>query len=218
MVVGAIVGLGILLCVFWLTGSVSGREFNPSTWATRSFTYTRNPFTMDQWSGIEHDAFGLTLDADILKLVTAPGPIPPPSTRWDLWDIRSGSGVGVGEARILWTYLYAPDSRTGTFWTRWTHENPTAAPVLWSAVRDCVHLPRYDQLPAIFEVARTHTDSSELKRAIEPIMVRMSLETGRSSLKAGDKAQATRAGKLGLEYISDSKSAEGVELSEMISD
>ncbi|MCC6507650.1 MAG: hypothetical protein IT423_00975 [Pirellulaceae bacterium] len=186
--------------IAWISGRVTGEEFDALSWSVRSFAYTRNPFTGGQFTGVLNDTTSrFTIDPVILPFVTG-GPIAPKTARWDLIDIQRASQYGIGDAKILLEYLRALDTDQNNYWTVWTQKNPLAAPVLWTAVRDCVHLPRYDRLPDLFEKARVQTNPQRLKADIAKIMVSIASEEARSLAAAGQKSEAARAAQLGLMY------------------
>ncbi len=194
-----LVGIGfVIVIVLGFVGSVSGREFDALTWSTRSFSYMREPFTGTQLTGVAY-----TNDQASTSIITSHiggGVNNPGVARWDLLAIYRSSRMAVGRAQILVDYLKATDIDRQPYWENWTTNHPQAAPVLWGAVRDCVHLPRYDRLPEIFETARTQTDPSKLKTLLSAIMVRIALEEAKAQLASGDSAAARRALKMGLFY------------------
>lgn len=197
----------IIGLVYWISSGVRGTELNVALWQTRRFSYLRDPFSHRQLTAIEHDTGGFTLDAAIVPHVQG-GPIAP-SVRWDLVEISHGAGLQRGDAHILIQYLTAGNTGGKPYWTEWTDKHATAAPILWAAVRDAVHLQRYDSLPDIFETARTETEPGPLKLALDKIMHTVSLNEARARLAANDQAGAQRAAKLGLRY-GDSEELRGI--------
>ncbi len=105
-----------------------------------------------------------------------------------------------GQAQILLDYLSALDSENNYFWLTWTDKNPKAAPVLWSAVRDCVHLPRYDRLPELFETARSTTEPEKLKLKLKELMLDIAQDEAQLQASLGNAEGKSRAEKLVNEY------------------
>lgn len=165
---------------------------------SRSFSYTLNPFTGSQWTGVSHENTSrFTVDPSILPFI-AGGPIAPTTARWDLIDIQRASQYGIGDAKILLEYL-SLDTDRNHYWTEWTQANPLAAPVLWSAVRDCV------PLATLRSLARTVRNGSHPNRCdASEIGTGQNQCSGLPAKKldhaAGDTAAARRAAQLGLSY------------------
>lgn len=189
-IVGGIFVLGMLSFVLWIVGITHGREFDANSWAFRSFTFVRNPLTGNQFTSI-HRSSDFPVPAAISAL-TKGGPLAP-GTRWDLVELYKGPSYCVGEAQVLLDYLSALDQQNNYFWDAWTTSHPKAAPILWSAVRDCVHLRRYDRLPELFEAARTTADPGELKPILTQIMLEIADDEAQLQTELGDESAKKRA-------------------------
>lgn len=193
LILGLIFLLIILTIVLWSIGFTSGREFDAGSWTFRRFTFIRNPLTGRQFSGINRN-LDFPVPANIITHITG-GPLAP-GTRWDLVEIYKGPSQYRGQARILLDYLSALDQKNNYYWEDWTTRHPKAAPVLWSAVRDCVHLPRYDRLADIFEAARITTEPEELKNKLDEIMLDIARDEAQFQKSRGNQPGQTRADKL----------------------
>ncbi|MGN6547974.1 MAG: hypothetical protein ACTHK7_23270 [Aureliella sp.] len=178
---------------------VSGTEFDAVNWASRDFEFMRDPITETQLTSIKHSSGGFTLDASIAPLI-AGGPARPALPRWDLVTIHRGMSSATGEAHILLEYLQASDYQGQNVWIEWTRSHGKAAPILWAAVRDAVHLERYDRLPEIFDQVRVDDDPKALKAALAKIMLGVAVDEAQTQMKAGDKAAARLAALVGLSY------------------
>ncbi len=199
LVFGLICLLIILVIVLWTLGLTAGREFDAGTWSFRRFTFIRNPLTGKQFTGITRNA-DFSVPANIISH-TAGGPLAP-GVRWDLVEIYRGPTRYGGEAHILLDYLSALDQRNNYYWDEWTKANPKAAPHLWAAVRDCVHLPRYDRLPEIFEAARATTQPVELQAKLKQIMLDIAQDEADFQTASGNEPAKQRAEKLMQAYQS----------------
>lgn len=182
--------LGMLLFVLWMVGITQGREFDAGNWTFRKFTFVRNPLTGNQLGGINRDS-DFPIPPSITALTTG-GPLAPGS-RWDLVEMYKGPAYCVGQAQVLLDYLSAFDQQNNYYWQTWTNHHPNAAPVLWSAVRDCVHLPRYDRLPEIFETARTTTDPAKLKAELNRVMLDIANDEAQLQAALGNQEAKNRA-------------------------
>jgi hypothetical protein len=193
-VVASIVGL-----VYITAGSVNGSEFDAVNWTTRDFRFVRDPFTEAQLTNVKHSGSRFTVDPAIAAHITG-GPARPVHPRWDLIQIYRGLSPGTGEAHILLEYLQASDKHGKNYWVEWTNSHPKAAPILWGAVRDAVHLERYDRLPEIFDRVRIHDDPKALKESLAKLMVELAQKEAQQQVKSGDQAAARRAARVGLSY------------------
>lgn len=200
-VIWTCIGLGCALCLtlflLWMVGITHGREFDAGSFTFRSFTFVRNPFTGGQLTGIHHTA-DFPVPTSITPHITG-GPLAPGS-RWDLVELYKGPSYCLGEAQVLLDYLSALDQQNNYFWDHWTTQHPKAAPVLWSAVRDCVHLARYDRLPEIFEAGRATTDPAKLKSMLTKIMLDITADETKLQTELGNDARKKRAQQLAEAY------------------
>ncbi len=197
------VGLGILVLLvvaffaFWIVGLTHGREFDAGSWTFRNFTFVRNPLTDKQFSSI-YRTTDFSVPTSILPLI-AGGPLSP-GTRWDLVEISKGTFRSSGEAQVLLDYLSALDQQNNYYWENWTSKHPKAAPILWAAVRDCVHLQRYDRLPEIFESARSTTKPDKLSAKLKQIMLDIAGDEAKLQTALGNDQARQRAEKLAAAY------------------
>jgi hypothetical protein len=195
---------GLLVIIFGVgysvAGSISGTEFDAVNWKTRHFRFMRDPFSDAQLSNVKHSGTGdFTVDKIIANHIIG-GAARPVYPRWDLVRMFRGTSHGEGEALILLEYLEARSSSGSNFWVEWTTDHPQAAPILWSGVRDAVHLQRYDRLPEIFDLVRVDADPKRLKAAMAKTMITLALEEAQAQAAAGERAAAARAARVGLDY------------------
>lgn len=185
--------------VYLAASWVSGTEFDAINWTSRDFEFMRDPITETQLTSIKHSSGGFTLDTSIAPLITG-GPARPALPRWDLITIHRGMSSATGEAHILLEYLQASDYQGQNVWIEWTRSHRKAAPIFWAAVRDAVHLERYDRLPKIFDQVRVDDDPKVLKAELAKIMLALAVDEARARAKAGDQTAARRAALVGLSY------------------
>lgn len=198
--IGLVICLAMLLFVLWIVGITQGREFDAGSWTFRKFNFLRNPLTGNQFSGINRSS-DFSIPPNITTLTTG-GPIAPGS-RWDLVEMYKGPAYCVGQAQILLDYLSAFDQQNNYYWQVWTTEHPQAAPILWAAVRDCVHLPRYDRLAEIFETARSTSDPAKLKAQLNKIMVDIAKDEAELQASLGNTQAQKRAETLLNAYLNE---------------
>ena len=188
--VGLVFLLMMVLLVLWVLGTTYGREFDAGAWTFRKYSFLRNPITGRQLTGIEHTS-DFTVPTNIKGLV-AGGPLAP-GTRWDLVEISATAGTARGQAHVLLDYLSAFDRQNNFYWETWTTQHGTAAAILWPAVRDCVHLPRYDRLPELFDAARTTVDPMQLKAKLDQLMLDIAEDEIKFQTAAGNSEAVKRA-------------------------
>lgn len=194
-----LVAAGIFGLAYAIAATISGREFSAVNWTTREFSFMRDPFSETQLTNIQHNSGRFSVDPAIAPHI-AGGPARPMTPRWDLVEIYRGMSPGKGKAHILLEYLQTLDHQNDNYWVEWTNSHPKAAPILWGAVRDAVHLERYDRIPEIFDQVRVDDDPKALKDALAKIMLALSLEEARVRVKAGDQAAVRQAARVGLSY------------------
>ena len=190
----------VLIAAYFAAGVVGGVELDVTTWKTRQFQFFVDPFTDYQLTYVYHDSTDEFVVDPAIAVHIVGGPGRPGSPRWDLVSIYRSIRLGTGEARILMDYLQIRNRENELTWVAWTNENPTAAPFLWSAVRDAVHLRRYDRLHDIFDAARIHRDPKLLKSDLDKIMLDLAIDEVGRRKKAGDAKAAVEAAKVGLAY------------------
>lgn len=193
--------LATILCgVYLAAGVVGGVELDATAWKTRNFQFFVDPFTDTQLTYIYYDSFGEFVVDPLIAPYLVGGVVRPANSRWDMVSIYRSVRVGQGDARILLGYLQSLNVDREPMWVEWTKKNTKAAPVFWGAVRDAVHLQRYDRLHAIFEAARATSDSAALKVKLDKIMLDLAIDDASRHRQSGDAKAAQWAAKLGLAY------------------
>ncbi len=147
----------VLAIAFWiavgLTGYVSGSEFDPVTFQTRTFWYWEVPLVHLQVWPIDrkvttHDvALMLRSRGDV-----ATAPQTPPG-EWDLVEVRHGpASPRRGDAHLL-IEQFGVRNGGKFYWETWTADHPVAAATLWPVVVSLVREDLYVLLPHAFDEA-----------------------------------------------------------------
>ena len=167
----AFVGFGLLIALtfgYVQATVVKGFEFDTTTWTVRSFWYRRDPFSGSQMTGILREP-PAGLNGVVANFPSsyfdAPSAVP---ARWDLIELRSGTAVTEGPAKVLYSYFEAYSAEQ--FWSNWSSAHVLKANVLWSAARDLVDLELYHELPKIMELAKVESTDAEFQELIEQQM------------------------------------------------
>jgi hypothetical protein len=197
IVIGSLSILLIAFAVVMIAGSTNGREFDVNTFTFRRFSFLSNPITGGQITGIAREGDFAVSGAIVSHI--KPGPLTP-GTRWDLVEMNKGLSSCRGQAYVLLDYISALDQQGNYYWDKWSTDHPKAAPILWSAVRDCVQLPRYDRLPEIFEAARTEFDPTKLDAALDKIMIAIAVDEAQLQATLGNEPGKQRAELLKAAY------------------
>lgn len=197
-------GFLFIACVacslYLLAGLVGGVEFDVTSWKTRKFQFVVDPFTDSQLTYIYYDSSQEFVIDPVIAPFLAGGVIRPANPRWDLVSIYRSISSAKGEAGILLRYLQAKNVDDELTWVVWTNKNASTAPIFWGAVRDAVHLQRYDRLHAIFEAARLDTSPATLKKTLDEIMLTLAIDDASRHRQSGNAKAARTAALVGLAY------------------
>lgn len=165
-ITSALVLVGMVALVTLMLGKVRGREFSPSHFTTRAFSFWELPLLQLQVSPI-HRASMVTPVSNHLRsqgLIDVPGN--PPSD-WHLVEIQRGvSGRTPADAEILISYLDL-SGPSGAVWEQWSRRHPEAAKVLWPVIQRLARRELYILIPDIFELASRQTEAQPLAAAID---------------------------------------------------
>jgi len=151
--------LVFLLGIVFFFGRVQGREFAPSHFEIRRFSFTEIPLLQLQITPIRRVKETSGLQNYLTTSSLIPNPIGQPD-RWHLIELRRFSGTsGPADAKLLTDFL-EPDPRVfssqGTlYWHRWSTENPGHAAVLWPVVQKLAERELYVLVPSVFQIADT---------------------------------------------------------------
>ncbi|QDV15385.1 hypothetical protein CA51_52990 [Rosistilla oblonga] len=185
--------VGLFGClILWLASGVSGREFAPSHFQTRTFNVASVPWIGFQIGSLDHssvnDATSQYLIAN--KLINVPAT---PPKRWDLLEIhRNVSLPHDADASVLTLYLTGRGSH-GVDWEQWSKDHPAAAAVFWPFVQQLAIDQLYLMLPQAFDLARQQTDPVELQQALDDYFVAEFPAFAADLAHAGREAEAIAA-------------------------
>ncbi|MEC7449137.1 MAG: hypothetical protein VYC80_09645 [Planctomycetota bacterium] len=170
-VISGLIVLGLVLLVViylceWVGRSVSGEEFNPYTFETRSFSYRQSLITTRQLKGIKR-----TKKQDSLSKFISAQPWFPTSTQ-DQWDLMEDSTVEGDSldwrSRPLVRLLKNEDFTS--FWLDWSANHPELSKYLWLTVIELARENQYESIPLIFDAVSEIEDPVIFRDKIEEII------------------------------------------------
>lgn len=153
--------LGIVLGV----SSISGKEFNPISFQTRTFSYHRMPWIGVRLSRTTLGTASSFASSDVLKhLPTLPQP-----PEWQVVELGGFLEEDHG-ASILVDALSRRNADGHNAWGAWSFENPNTAAVLWPLVQRVAILDLYECIPSLLEAAQNAEDAASFElSALETI-------------------------------------------------
>ena len=184
-----------ILPAFYYFSYIRGEEFSPALFATRTFHYYRLPYFHNRIGGVTVDSVGGSpvLDPIISNHLTRST-----SQLTDRWDITRIGELNRErfEADILTDILRESSNE----WNLWTEENPTLAPIFWTAIQDLAIHESYFAMPELFEFAKTKPTVENLKLEIARISQQAALDLARESKALKKFKKARETAEWGLSY------------------
>lgn len=176
----------ILLCATLLSGRVTGREFSPTNFTSRSFTFWEIPLIHVQVSPISRSPDSSALANFLLAKNYLQVP-PTAPKKWDLIEISRGlTSVTLADAEILTSYLELNSTAKGIVWQQWSADNPRASAVFWPYVHRLAMQDLYLLTPELFAIAEQETDPVKLVANIDAWLRNAYLELAKD-LAAADR-------------------------------
>ncbi len=153
---GALIVFFLAGIVYFL-GQVQGREFAPSHFEIRRFSFTEIPLLRLQITPINRvsETSGLQNYLSTSSLISRPGGQP---TDWHIVELsRFGGGSTPADAKLLTDFLDTDTARYSTHsqrhWHQWSLQNPKHAAVLWPVVQKLALRELYVLIPSVFQIA-----------------------------------------------------------------
>ena len=189
---GVLLALAVVTFVTVQFGAVHGVEFNPHSFARRSYSFYEVPIIRWQVRGIRREdvASDCTDFLQQNKYVASAKKAP------DVWHVVVGTrGLRPptdGDARILVTYLQTLNAEDQHQWVEWSKQNPNLAPLLWSAVGRLAQEELYIYVPELFELASTATDPVAFQQKLDQQLAVRWFEIGLRLQEQEDHAAAKK--------------------------
>jgi hypothetical protein len=172
IVLGVILTIGIVGVIGLVTligGRVTGIEFSPTHFTSRTFNFYEIPLVQLQVSPIERT----DLPIPVTNLLRSQNHITFPSgdvEQWQLVEIRRGGGSKtLGDAEILTSHMRLGEggATAGSIWEQWSRDNPPAAAVFWPIIKRLAERDLFLLMPELFSIAQRETDAEKLQMAID---------------------------------------------------
>ena len=162
--------VGLLILV---QGRVTGNEFAPSHFQTRSFSFHEIPFLHLQITPVKRSLISDDASRQIRtsSYITTPRGKPP--SDWHIVRLTRGVFVTPARAALLTDELLMTHSGK-SFWVGWNNDHPKQAAILWPIVQRLAARELYVLLPELLQLARTQPgpdDGQKLKEAIDEWLI-----------------------------------------------
>ena len=155
LVVGALIIVLFLAGVVAIFGRVSGREFSPTHFETRSFWFVEIPLLQLQVMPIRRTSQVSRLSTYLATSGLINRPQGPPA-QWHLVELGRFAAQRPADAKLLSDFL---EHRRGVssigelYWHQWSTEHPELAAILWPEVQKLAERELYLLIPELFQIA-----------------------------------------------------------------
>jgi len=156
---------GIALLYSFQSVMVSGKEFSPQTFQTRSFSYWRIPGTKIRISGTSLSTAISPSGTPLLKHLPTNG-VP---VQWQVCQAAQGNARREDGPSILVSFLESLDADGAKTWDAWSFRNPQLAAVLWPIVQQVAYHQLYFCLPELLRLADGHSDQDSLENSLNRV-------------------------------------------------
>lgn len=196
LALGAVIIAGSLVGIVLLFGRVSGREFAPSHFQLRRFSFLEIPMLRVQVSPVRYTS----MHPALARYLRTKGKItvhPSRAGQWHLVELRRGGGEPVpADAKLLVDFLeqradrppasanavasgHATPGHSGAptglsqleKWHQWSLDHPAMATALWPKVQQLALRELYVLIPDLFRIADEATSEPEMSAAIDALLV-----------------------------------------------
>jgi hypothetical protein len=179
--------LGGIVAVF---GRVSGREFAPSAFETRYFSFVEIPILRLQITPIRRTNHYSALAAYLNTAALIPRVQGTP-TQWHLIELRRAAVSTLpADAKLLSDFLEQPTvSGAGTaylHWHQWSLDHPEMAAVLWPAIQKLAQRELYLLIPDVFRLAEQSGSAEAFAEELQ-LFIASSYEELIVDLRAADQ-------------------------------
>jgi hypothetical protein len=155
MTLGGGVILASLVAVVLIFGQVSGREFAPTHFEVRRFSFTEIPGLGIQITPIRRTAetVGLANFLSTSSLINRPKGV---ATTWHLIELNRASSASPADAKLLTDLLEhhtpRPLGQGNSYWHQWTTDNRELAAILWPEAQKLAERELYLLIPDLFRI------------------------------------------------------------------
>ena len=154
----------LLLVVIRLQGRVSGREFSPTHFQIRQFSFYEIPLLHIQITPIKRTGVTPAAANFIRRTSLIPNPPKGPPQTWHLVTISRGiSGTTPADAKLLCDQL-SLQANGGDYWQTWSQAHKQRAKVLWPIVQRLAERELYILVPGLLELAMVDQPATQFSQ------------------------------------------------------
>jgi hypothetical protein len=202
IIVCSILSAGLIAAVILIKGNVSGIEFAPSHFQTRSFSFYEIPFLHLQITPVNRKTTTNKTARQIRTSAWINAPRGQAPSNWHIVELSRGPTRTPAIASLLVETLDLSDS-SGLFWHQWNQDHPQRAAILWPIVQRLAERELYVLIPELLQLARTlpgDDSPAELQDAIDPWLIQ---QYGDLIGDLSESGQGELAGELYQEAVTD---------------
>jgi len=190
LVSGLIIALGLTAIVLFF-GHVRGREFAPSHFETRSFSFYEIPLLKLQITPIRRTSEQSNLQAYLATTALLTRPTGQAKI-WHLIEVdRPPGGAWSADAKLLTDFLDVGDrqrwAQNKSLWHQWSVDHPQHAKALWPRVQKLADRELYVLIPELFRIAAQATYKERL------LVAAVSATGGKPKATAGTQSPTGRS-------------------------
>lgn len=177
-------------CIF---GNVTGTEFNPYTFQSRSFYYTEVPFVHLQLRPTQR-----TVETNALQTWITSGENLLTNSSETRWDLVEGARIGIenqmDRSKTLHQYLNASNHDGELIWLEWSKAHRKSARKLWPAIAWLGQADLYYLVPDVMNFAKRQGDSTDFADLLDEELAKLAGEAADKLAKVDpDRAAAIRS-------------------------
>lgn len=183
-IIGTVCLVGSIGLATLIQGNVHGREFSPSNFQLRNFSFWEIPLVHLQVRPIRRSGSMNSLASYLIaqKLIQSPQNGKQLGD-WHLVKLSRGTlQRPPSDAEILVQYL---EGDLGTNWRDWTVSHPKEGAILWPVVQNLAQRELYVLLPELFRLAKKSEDPNQLQASIRTFLIRENLQIASDLNEAG---------------------------------
>ena len=159
----------LMFIVIRTQGHVTGKEFSPTHFQQRDFSFYEIPFIHVQITPINRAGSTPTC-AMYLRQKSLVKPFTGPPQVWHLVSISRGlTGRTPADPQLLLDQLELQHAG-GSYWRKWSIDHSNRAKVFWPIVQKLAQRELYILLPELFELAQLDLKPQQLKSRIDQLL------------------------------------------------
>ena len=157
-------------------GHISGEEFSPTHFQSRTFEFYQIPLLKLQVSPVWRTNTTLPTSVYLASSGLISVPVTPPA-KWDLVRLswRHANNRFNADAALLVDWLTLENTTNVCFWEQWSKDHPAAAKKLWPVVQQLAERELYLFIPDVMVLAQRETDPQKLGPELQTLLTAQQL-------------------------------------------